>query len=1165
VTFDYKISTAGADKYINFYLQKDGSNQYGNFKLYGYDYYLANSRFVESAIAGITVTALDDKYARVTIDIANIAAGKITGSPTTFSKLYIRSGWSTGDVYIRDLDFLPKVNVTVNGGTGGGKYVPGAEVTVEADDPADGKVFLGWRDGSDMVSYDAEYTFNASEDVTLTAIYGTGYSSSASIGNYYYDAAALTKYDSLTFEYKIDNGSDKHFYVYIGDATVSSTFNNCYGGFKFTSSGISTGSCDAVTVTDSSDGYKFVTIILDGSKTITTAGTAPTGGKVKSFAIRSGWTSATGTVKNIKFNKVCDVSVVNGTGSIDNIINGAEITIVADAAPSGKVFVGWDNGSGLIPDSTATYTFTVTDDVTMTAIYGTVYTINVVDGTIGGDTSAEIVEGRSATVVADDAPNGKYFLGWSNNGGSSIIPSASDESYTFTVSGNVTMTAVYRAYDGTKYAKGSDAHIIADGGEDAYASVTFEYKISTLGSDKYFNFYLQKDLSNRYGAFKLFGYDYYLANGSFTESAIDGVVVELLSDKYARVTITVASIADNKSYGDPSAFSEIYIRSGWTNCDVHVRNIGFNNAGKPFSMHKGASVRIKAPYGIRFRADIPWDFYDEDASYGIIIIPYDYISKYSIDLDGDIIAQLDSGSVKYRKLECEPIRLATGDYYIQGSLTNIYESNLTRQFVGIGYSLIDDTYTYATNVDDCKRSIAAVSAKAIGLVETFVIYNSTQQEFLVHSSGSDNAASATDLSVNAFDSLENFKKDESVSISGTLTLSAAKGESEFGQIVLTAKTAAINGKGYAVIVSDLTHSDGSTILDKSAFDVYNGHYINVADNWVYYGNLGYESTMTTGYYVDAIVPFSAAAKNEETVFDRTYGNNQTVFIRFNVPEDQKAGTYTGTFKVYVLGVGYMDVPVSFTVYNFALPEENNLKSAFGIDKFSLMRLFGSANSKETEEYEELYELIKDYGINGMYNPQNYYYGENSADDYIQSLVDAYYDEKIAAVAIETFEKEAIYTYKKGLSNPEQSYTVNVVIEEDYQLCNPDTGEIIEGAHNFGTKHTLKLIAEYSIANDINLFEKLYFLVGDEPSEPEHCIRFVLSYNACRRGIDYVLNNAGIDWTGHEDIKASLQNLHIFVDSDAGKHVNDYTGSKVDGQCAGNKLVDDVYSKSARYT
>ena len=61
--------------------------------------------------------------------------------------------------------------ITVNGGTGGGTYKQGDEVTVTAEDK-EGKEFVGWKDASGkIVSTKKEYTFVVKDGMVLTAVY----------------------------------------------------------------------------------------------------------------------------------------------------------------------------------------------------------------------------------------------------------------------------------------------------------------------------------------------------------------------------------------------------------------------------------------------------------------------------------------------------------------------------------------------------------------------------------------------------------------------------------------------------------------------------------------------------------------------------------------------------------------------------------------------------------------------------------------------------------------------------------------------------------------------------------------------------------------------------------------------------------------------------------
>ena len=66
---------------------------------------------------------------------------------------------------------LVKAEVTVVGGTGGGRLTVGENATVTAEDK-EGKVFKGWKDESGkIVSAEKSYTFKVTGATTLTAVY----------------------------------------------------------------------------------------------------------------------------------------------------------------------------------------------------------------------------------------------------------------------------------------------------------------------------------------------------------------------------------------------------------------------------------------------------------------------------------------------------------------------------------------------------------------------------------------------------------------------------------------------------------------------------------------------------------------------------------------------------------------------------------------------------------------------------------------------------------------------------------------------------------------------------------------------------------------------------------------------------------------------------------
>ena len=74
--------------------------------------------------------------------------------------------------HFRNEGTAPSVEIKVEGGNGSGTYKQGDSVTVTANEPAEGKVFKGWKDESGkIVSTEKSYTFTVNGETTLTAVY----------------------------------------------------------------------------------------------------------------------------------------------------------------------------------------------------------------------------------------------------------------------------------------------------------------------------------------------------------------------------------------------------------------------------------------------------------------------------------------------------------------------------------------------------------------------------------------------------------------------------------------------------------------------------------------------------------------------------------------------------------------------------------------------------------------------------------------------------------------------------------------------------------------------------------------------------------------------------------------------------------------------------------
>ena len=134
---------------------------------------------------------------------------------------------------------------------------------------------------------------------------------------------------------------------------------------------------------------------------------------------------------------------------------GTSFTAVA-TPNSGYLFVAWMNGDDTA-STQASYTFEVTEDVTLTAVFEAApvhYTVTIViegQGTVTGD--GQYLAGQIATLTATPA-EGYRFVEWRN--GTQVL--STDNPFSYTVNANVTITAVF-AQDGIDDVDMSDVTI----------------------------------------------------------------------------------------------------------------------------------------------------------------------------------------------------------------------------------------------------------------------------------------------------------------------------------------------------------------------------------------------------------------------------------------------------------------------------------------------------------------------------------------------------------------------------------------------------------------------------------------------------------------------------------------------------------------------------------
>ena len=286
-------------------------------------------------------------------------------------------------------------SVTVVGGTGGGKYAAGASVTVKVTVPT-GKTFAGWSFTGVVLNTaqitQQEITFTMPEnDVVLTALFE----------DIYYDITVTNGTSSApTAKYQ---------------AEVTVTANAPEVGKEF-DKWVVTG----ITLTNEDLAKSTLTFKMPADNVTFKA-----------------------TYKDV----VYQVTVTNGTASVPTAKYQEEVTVTANAPATGKEFDKWTCETAGVTIEFASATSSTTTfvmpaaNIEIKAHFRNIEAAPSIEIKVEGGTGAGTYKkGDSVTVTAGAAEEGKEFVCWKNEKGETV---STDKAYTFTVTGETTLTAVY--------------------------------------------------------------------------------------------------------------------------------------------------------------------------------------------------------------------------------------------------------------------------------------------------------------------------------------------------------------------------------------------------------------------------------------------------------------------------------------------------------------------------------------------------------------------------------------------------------------------------------------------------------------------------------------------------------------------------------------------------
>lgn len=131
-----------------------------------------------------------------------------------------------------------------------------------------------------------------------------------------------------------------------------------------------------------------------------------------------------------------------GSGSVSGggaYRRGATATLTATPT-NGSMFTGWYDEAGNLLSSNATYSFTVSGNVTIYAQFSASRKVTAVANGSGTITGGGTYASGSLVTLTANASSGHTFVGWYDRNGTLL---STNRSYTFTVSADVTITAQF--------------------------------------------------------------------------------------------------------------------------------------------------------------------------------------------------------------------------------------------------------------------------------------------------------------------------------------------------------------------------------------------------------------------------------------------------------------------------------------------------------------------------------------------------------------------------------------------------------------------------------------------------------------------------------------------------------------------------------------------------
>lgn len=172
------------------------------------------------------------------------------------------------------------------------------------------------------------------------------------------------------------------------------------------------------------------------------------------------------------------------------------------------------------------------------------------------------------------------------------------------------------------------------------------------------------------------------------------------------------------------------------------------------------------------------------------------------------------------------------------------------------------------------------------------------------------------------------------------SMAAARNDWEAVQVVVRPEA---NLEGLAAEVSPFRQADGGAVIGKERIQVLRSYY--------HFVDHPTDATGVRDYWPDALPPLDAP-------IDVEAGQNQPLWVLVHVPEDAKPGDYHATLTLKAEGFS-AEAPILLHVWDFALPKQNHLKTAFGFSPGEVYRYHGLKTEEDKRKVVDLY--LKSFG------------------------------------------------------------------------------------------------------------------------------------------------------------------------------------------------------------